>query len=335
MQIGLTLGKYAPFHKGHQYVIETALREMDKVIVIIYDAPETTTVPLNIRADQIRKLYPQVTVTEAWDGPSEVGDSPEIRKKHEDYIIHNLNIKHVDAFYSSEFYGLHVSQALRAENRIVDKERIAYNISSTLIRQNPYKYRKYLDPLVYSDLIINAVFLGAPSTGKTTITELMARKFNTQQMPEYGREYWEKHHVNRRLTLEQLVEIAERHLKIENRKIAVANRYLFTDTNALTTFIFSQYYHNVADPRLEKSAAQAEKRYDLIFVCDTDIPYSDTWDRSGDMNRTIFQKRIIADLQKRRLPFFLLQGNLQKRIEKVSRIISGYRKYQNITELSD
>ena len=335
MQIGLTLGKYAPFHKGHQYVIETALREMDKVIVIIYDAPEITTVPLNIRADQIRRLYPQVTVTEAWDGPSEVGDSPEIRKKHEDYIIHNLNIKHVDAFYSSEFYGLHVSRALRAANRIVDKERIAYNISSTLIRQNPYKYRKYLDPLVYSDLIINTVFLGAPSTGKTTITEHLARKFNTLQMPEYGREYWEKHHVNRRLTLEQLVEIAELHLKIENQKIAVANRYLFTDTNALTTFIFSQYYHNVADPRLERLATQAEKRYDLIFVCGTDIPYSDTWDRSGDMNRTIFQKRIIADLQKRRLPFFLLQGNLQKRIEKVSRIILRYRKYQNITELSN
>lgn len=335
MQIGLTLGKYAPFHKGHQYVIETALQEMDKVIVIIYDAPGITTVPLNIRADQIRRLYPQVTVTEAWDGPTMIGNSPEIRKKHEDYIIDKLNIKHVDAFYSSEFYGQHISQALRAKNRIVDKERIAYNISSTLIRQNPYKYRKYLDPGVYSDLIINAVFLGAPSTGKTTITERLARKFNTKQMPEYGREYWERHHVNRRLTQEQLVEIAERHLKIENQKIAESDRYLFTDTNALTTFIFSQYYHNAAAHRLEKLAKLAEKRYDIIFVCGIDIPYNDTWDRSGDMNRTIFQKRIIADIQKRKLPFFLLQGDLHNRIEKVSHIISGYSKYQNITELSD
>ena len=120
----------------------------------------------------------------------------------------------------------------------MDKERIAYNISSTLIRQNPYKYRKYLDLIVYSDLIINAVFLGAPSTGKTTITERMAKKFNTKQMPEYGREYWEKHHVNRRLTQGQLAEIAERHLKIENHKITESDQYLFTDTNALTTFVF-------------------------------------------------------------------------------------------------
>ena len=39
---GLTLGKFAPFHRGHQFVVETALAEMDEVIVIIYDAPETT-----------------------------------------------------------------------------------------------------------------------------------------------------------------------------------------------------------------------------------------------------------------------------------------------------
>jgi HTH-type transcriptional regulator, transcriptional repressor of NAD biosynthesis genes len=31
---GLTLGKFAPLHKGHQFVIETALRETDEVIAI-------------------------------------------------------------------------------------------------------------------------------------------------------------------------------------------------------------------------------------------------------------------------------------------------------------
>ena len=38
---GLTLGKFAPLHKGHQLVIETALSEMDEVVVIIYDCLET------------------------------------------------------------------------------------------------------------------------------------------------------------------------------------------------------------------------------------------------------------------------------------------------------
>jgi cytidyltransferase-like protein len=81
---GLTLGKFAPLHKGHQLVIETALAEMDELLVIIYDSPEVTPVPLTVRAGWIRNLYPQVKVIEAWDGPTEVGASPEIKRLHEE-----------------------------------------------------------------------------------------------------------------------------------------------------------------------------------------------------------------------------------------------------------
>ena len=28
-KVGFTIGKFAPLHKGHQYLIETALKEMD------------------------------------------------------------------------------------------------------------------------------------------------------------------------------------------------------------------------------------------------------------------------------------------------------------------
>lgn len=74
------------------------------------------------------------------------------------------------------------------------------------------------------------VLLGAPSTGKTTIAELMAKEYSTVWMPEYGREYWEKHQIDRRLTLEQLLEIAEGHLSREEKLLYEANKYLFTDT---------------------------------------------------------------------------------------------------------
>ncbi|MFM7615708.1 MAG: AAA family ATPase, partial [Synechococcales cyanobacterium] len=96
---------------------------------------------------------------------------------------------------------------------------------------------------MYQDLIINIVFLGAPSTGKTTIARRMATEYETVWMPEYGREYWEKHHVDCRLSLEQLVDIAEGHLERENQLLYQANQYLFTDTNAITTYLFALAYH--------------------------------------------------------------------------------------------
>ena len=330
---GLTLGKFAPLHKGHQLLIETALAETDNVVVLIYHCPETSDVPLNVRARWIRDLYPSIEVIEAWDGPTEVGDTPEIKKRHEDYILNILTGRRITHFYSSEFYGDHVSQALGAIDRRVDAARVKIPVSGTLLRKDLYQHRHFIHPRVYRDLVINAVFLGAPSTGKTTVAEHLAKQFQTVWMPEYGREYWDTHQIERRLTLEQLVEIAEGHLEREETLLYEANRYLFTDTNALTTYQFSLYYHGKADERLIDYANSATTRYDLVFLCDIDIPYDDTWDRSGDANRMVFQQQIIGDLAERHIPYFVLRGSLESRLDTVKQILARYRKYQNLSNL--
>ncbi len=330
---GLTLGKFAPFHKGHQLVIETALAEMDKVSVVIYDAPETTSIPLNIRSNWIKRLYPEVSVIEAWDGPTEVGDAPEIKRKHEKYITDHLKVSGITHFYSSEFYGEHMSIALGAINRLVDPPRNVIPVSGVKIRENPFLYREYVAPIVYQDLITNIVFLGAPSTGKTTIANKMADEYKTVWMPEYGREYWENNQVNRKLSLEQLVEIAEEHLERENKLLCLANQYLFTDTNAITTSMFSMYYHQSVHNRLVELANLAQSRYDLVFLCDVDIPYDDTWDRSGEVSRKTFQKQIIGDLLARKVPFIVLRGDLESRIAKVRTVLNNFRKYESLAEI--
>ncbi len=329
---GLTLGKFAPLHRGHQLVIDTALAEMDRVTVIIYDAPETTPIPLNLRSGWLRNLYPQVNVIEAWDGPTEVGNTPEIRRKHEEYIINRLNVTNVTHFYSSEFYGEHMSTTLRAVNRIVDKARTIIPVSGTKIRENPFSYRAYIDPVVYRDLITSVVLLGAPSTGKTTLARTMAQEYSTVWMPEYGREYWEKNQVQRRLTLEQLIEIAEGHLERENQLIGQANRYFFVDTNALTTLIFARYYHQFASARLIELASMAQSRYDLVFLCDADIPYENTWDRSGETNRLTFQKQVVGDLLVRKIPFITLRGKLDRRVATMKSVLDKFQKNRSLPD---
>jgi len=331
-KIGLTLGKYAPLHRGHQYVIESALAEMDEVYVMIYDSPEVTEVPLPVRSNWIRRLYPSVHIIEAWDGPSEVGDTPEIKLLQEEYVHRKLGGQQITHFYSSEFYGEHMSAALNAVNRQVDPGRVKVPISGTLARQCPYEQKAHLHPLVYRDLILSVVFVGAPSTGKTTLAERMAAKHHTVWMPEYGREYWEQHQTERRLTKAQLVELAEGHLEREEQRLQQARNYLFVDTNAITTYMFSQYYHGDAHPRLAQLADEASRRNDLVFVCAADIPYDDTWDRSGDVERQIFQKQIMADLQMRKIPFITLTGSLEERERKVDEALRKHSKYSSLGE---
>ena len=324
---GLTLGKFAPLHKGHEFMLESALRQVDDLICLIYDCPNTTNVPLPIRASWIKRLFPKIEIVEVWDGPLQVGNTPEIKKMHEDFILKLLNGRHITHFFSSEFYGEHMSIALNAKNCIIDDNRTMFPISGTEVRNNPFNCRKYINPLVYSDLISKVVFLGAPSTGKTTIAEKLSIEFNTVWMPEYGREYWEENQIERRLSLEQLVEIAEGHIIREDNLIMEANKYIFCDTNALTTNSFSQYYHASSDKKLIEYANNCAMRYDIVFLCDTDIPYDDTWDRSGDANRLDFQKQIEKDLINRNIPFIKLSGDLNTRINKVKDVLTNFEKY--------
>lgn len=326
---GLTLGKFAPLHKGHQFLFETALREVDRLIVLIYDARETA-VPLPVRAAWIRRLYPDVEVIEAWGGPAENGDDPALVRAHNEYILELLGGRAVTHFFSSEPYGAFVSSALGAADRRVDEARNAVPVSARDIRQSPFAWRAFVDPLVYRDLVTTAVFVGAPSTGKTTLVEALARRFDTAWVPEYGREYWARHQVNRRLTPEQLVEIAHGHRAREDAALMDANRYLFIDTEAMITRLFSRHYHGTADPELDRLAAESARRYDLFFLCEDDIPF-DPADRSGEANRTLFQRWMLAELAVRGIPFVRVRGSLEERVAQVETVLSRFQKFGGST----
>ncbi len=146
--VGLTVGKFAPLHRGHQFLIETALREARHLIVAVYGAPRATDIPLPIRAGWIRTLYPQVEVIEAPDAPESSGPGIDIRREHEAFLARLMSGRRVDVFFSSERYGAWAAEALGCADRVVDARRIAVPISATAIRGDPAAYREYLDPLV-------------------------------------------------------------------------------------------------------------------------------------------------------------------------------------------
>ena len=319
--IGFTLGKYAPFHRGHQYLFETALSQVDHLVVMIYGCEDLIDVSLEKRANWIRYLYPSVEIILAPDGPMKVGDTPRIKQMHEDYILRKLKGRKISRFYSSEFYGEHVSKALGADDVRVDPNRSEIPISATAIRKDYYGQRKWLDPIVYYDLIKKVVFLGAPSTGKTTLASLMAKKLNTAWMPEYGREYWEKHQKERRLSPDQLLEIANEHIKRENELVKQAKNYLFVDTNALTTSHFAHYYHGGALPELSALADKSRQRYQQFFLCEDDIPYDDTWDRSGQANRSSFQHQLKQELETRGIDHTILTGSIEQRVSQIEKTL--------------
>ena len=165
--------------------------------------------------------------------------------------------------------------------------------------------------------LIRVVFVGAPSTGKSTICKALAEQYQTQWVPEYGRYYWEEHQTDRKLTQEQLVQIAIGQREWENKAAKTANEYLFVDTEAIVTRQYAFDYYGESSTVLDDYADQSISRYDHFFLCDTDIPYESNWARSGDVHRHTFQKRLIADLDNRRIPYTIVSGSHEERMAVV------------------
>jgi HTH-type transcriptional regulator, transcriptional repressor of NAD biosynthesis genes len=150
---GLTLGKFAPLHRGHQLLIETALQQVEKLTVVIYSCDELPEFSLQDRVRWITTLYPQVHIIQAIDGPKETGYTPTITALHDKYLQNLLRNERIDYFFSSEPYGYHVSLALQCIDVRVDQGRIRMPISASKIRQNFAQYQEFLCPLVFNDLM--------------------------------------------------------------------------------------------------------------------------------------------------------------------------------------
>lgn len=150
-KIGFTIGKFAPLHKGHQLVIETALKEVDEFYCVIYD---TDIIEKNVeqRAEWIKKLYPKVHILYAFNSPKQYGLDEKSVKLQMEYLSKIIKNIPVNIFYSSEPYGEKVAEYLNIENRIVDLERNKIPIHGSEIRKDYSKNKDYLEKFIYEDM---------------------------------------------------------------------------------------------------------------------------------------------------------------------------------------
>ena len=101
MNIGFTIGKFAPLHKGHQELIERGIAENDEFYILINDT-NVTTISLETRAEWIRKMYPKAHVILGKNPPTRYGMDKESIKIQTDYLKEMFKDIHVTIFYSGE-----------------------------------------------------------------------------------------------------------------------------------------------------------------------------------------------------------------------------------------
>jgi HTH-type transcriptional repressor of NAD biosynthesis genes len=314
----LIVGKFAPLHHGHQLLLDAASHASGELTVVVWSNPDFTEMPNETRAAWIRALYPDARVIVAGDGPA--NDAPDV--DHRTYVASLLEQHAVrpDVVYSSEAYGPGFAAHLGADHIAVDPARVTVRVSGTSVRADVHASRRLLDPLVYAHFVEKVVFLGAESTGKSALAAAAADAWATAYVPEYGRTYYEER--GGELDLEDYVHIARRHREIEDAAAQRANRYLFVDTNAVTTMFFSHYYNRDSLPELRALAAECAARYEHVIVCDDDIVFEqDGWRDNIDW-RARMQGMVLHDLAVRGIDYATVSGSIEQRLAQLRTILA-------------
>jgi HTH-type transcriptional regulator, transcriptional repressor of NAD biosynthesis genes len=322
---GLIVGKFAPLHAGHELLIRTALAQCEQVSVWCYARPDFAHMPSPLRRGWLREVFP----AHLFPALSLLPDAPNPPLDSAASEVHNAYCKGVldgwdvcpDAVFTSEDYGEGFASALKAVHRTVDPERMQVPVSGTALRADPHGLRHFLNPLVYAHFLRRVVILGAESTGKSTLVRALAEQFGTVCVREYGRDVYEREDGH--LTPEHFLEIALGHRALE-RGAAIsgrANRFLFCDTDAATTLMWSYLLTGTALPELHALADECKTRYAYTFVCGPDMPFEQDGWRSNKAVREVQQAHILQDLNTRGVPYTLLSGSVQERVHQVKEVL--------------
>lgn len=150
---------------------------------------------------------------------------------------------------------------------------------------------------------------GPESTGKSEMAKKLAVHYKTDFVPEVARELINSNNFN----TDDIIEIGRAQTERVTEKMKSANKILFCDTDLITTQIYSRYYLNIVPPVLYQ--LEETVKYDHYFLFDIDVPWvADHLRDLGDKRNAMF-KIFRNELQKRNIPFTLVQGNWVQREE--------------------
>jgi len=167
---------------------------------------------------------------------------------------------------------------------------------------------------------IKITLTGVESSGKTTLAKLLAREFKAEWVPEYAREYLERHKGT--YEFEDLAFIAREQDRIQEEAIQTAETLIFCDTGLLVLKIWSEYKYNQCDPWILDQLAKDST--DLYLLCEPDIPWAPDPLRENPIDREKVHHIYLSELESMDKPFFIISGPESKRFDLAVRQVKDF-----------
>ncbi len=305
MTLGLVIGKFYPPHKGHKFLIDTARTQCDRLIVILCHHASQT-IPGEVRKVWLEEIHPDCDIHLVPD------ELPNESAPWAAFTLAYLG-RAPDMVFTSEIYGDTYAALMGTRHHLVDLARNTVPISASRIWTDPLLHLDWMEPCVRAWFVRRVVILGAESTGKTTLADNLARSFQTQWVPEYGREQWEgkvrAHKVGDpplSWSADDFIAIAIEQQRRENLAARIANKLLICDTNAFATGTWYERYFNSRHPQVD--AIGANDRAHLYLLPASDVPFVQDGFRDGEKIRDWMHARFLTQLKAQTVPFEVIDG---------------------------
>lgn len=305
MSCALVVGEFCPPVMADVALVAEAAKLAGQVVVLVAPAPDDL-VPAAERVAWMSRLAPGAVVL-SLAGP-DAGDA--------DAVVRAIGAQPV---------AVAGAPALAAAWGAVTIDDAFAGPERRRARLDPVGAWGELPPVVRGGLTRRVCFVGAESSGKTTLSRLLAGRHGTAWVPEYGRDYTVEKiadGTNDHWDTDDFVVIARRQGELEDDTAEHAGPLLFCDTDAFATAIWHERYRHHRT-RLVEDIADA-RRYDLYALCGIDVPFEADGVRFSEYIRPWMQQRFREGLRSRPFhePWIELTGSIDERVEALEAAIA-------------
>lgn len=227
-----------------------------------------------------------------------------------------------DIFSGEKSYEAYFEK-LYPESRIHTLERKSGISATKILAEGINACWDFLPKEVQAYFVKRVAILGAESSGKTTLTRKLARWYQTEKVEEAGRTLWEEYGggLGKVFDLDDYRTLTYSQKAEEARKVRLARKYLFIDTETIVTQVWLQMYEKKELAVL--NAIATDESYDLYLLIQPDLVFVQDGTRNYESQRWEIFQQMKHRLEAENKEYVLLQGNAYEVFNKARQVIDA------------
>lgn len=327
-KLGMYGGSFNPLHMGHVKCITKALTLCEKLLIVISDTKRDGDIDIRVKYRWVYSLTKHLKNVSIMVLP-DLSESKETytmemaledSKKVREFAGEKIDVVFCGSDYTEDSFW----NKCYPESDFYVFERDG--ISSTAIRENPYRHWEELPDVVKPYYVKKVLIIGSESTGKSTLAVNLANYFNTNYIKEAGRDISVRSGTDKMMLPEDYTDILLTQKMMEREALQHSNKVLFEDTDALVTLFYLGFLEGEeqsANVTLAK-AIDGLNHYDLILFTEPDVEFVNV---DGDRNEVIQADRekysnMLKDLLNNSgKKYISVSGDYEKRLKKAVELV--------------